>query len=85
MHGRFGALHHMRRSIAPESGSVAALALDLDTPPCMAQTLFPLLVNAKWRRLTTLSEATHSILMVARALAKVFDKPLLTFLRPIRS
>jgi hypothetical protein len=53
----------MRRSIAPESGSVAALALDPDTPPCMAQTLFPLLVNAKWRRLTTLSEATHSILM----------------------
>jgi pimeloyl-ACP methyl ester carboxylesterase len=36
---------------------------DQDTPPYMAQSLFPLLVNAKWRRLTMLSEATHSILM----------------------
>jgi len=36
---------------------------DQDTPPYMAQTLFPLLVNAKWRRLTMLSEATHSILL----------------------
>jgi pimeloyl-ACP methyl ester carboxylesterase len=36
---------------------------DQDTPPYMAQTLFPLLVNAKWRRLTIISEATHSLLM----------------------
>ena len=34
---------------------------DQDTPPYMAQTLFPLLVNAKWRRLTLISEGTHGI------------------------
>src|SRR5262249_10883536 len=32
---------------------------DQDTLPYMAQTLFPLMVNAKWRRLTMLSEATQ--------------------------
>ena len=36
---------------------------DRDTPPYMAQTLFPLLTNAKWKRLTMLSEGTHTILM----------------------
>lgn len=36
---------------------------DQDTPPYMAQTLFPLLVNAKWRRLTLIGEATHSLLL----------------------
>ena len=36
---------------------------DKDTPPYMAQNLFPLLANAKWRRLTVLSEGTHSILL----------------------
>jgi pimeloyl-ACP methyl ester carboxylesterase len=36
---------------------------DRDTPPYMAQTLFPLLVNAKWKRLTMLSEGTHTIAM----------------------
>jgi pimeloyl-ACP methyl ester carboxylesterase len=36
---------------------------DRDTPPYMAQTLFPLLVNAKWKRLTMLSEGTHTIVM----------------------
>jgi esterase/lipase len=34
-----------------------------DTPRYMAQTLFHLLVNANWRRLTMLSEGTHSIVM----------------------
>jgi hypothetical protein len=29
----------------------------------MAQTLFHLLINANWRRLTMLSEGTHSIVM----------------------
>jgi pimeloyl-ACP methyl ester carboxylesterase len=37
--------------------------LDQDTPPYMTQTLFPLLVNAKWRRLTLLSEGTHGIML----------------------
>jgi pimeloyl-ACP methyl ester carboxylesterase len=36
---------------------------DRDTPPYMAQTLFPLLVNAKWKRLAVLSEGTHTIVM----------------------
>ena len=36
---------------------------DRDTPPYMAQTLFPLLVNAKWKRLAMLSEGTHTIAM----------------------
>jgi pimeloyl-ACP methyl ester carboxylesterase len=36
---------------------------DRDTPPYMAQTLFPLLINAKWRRLTLLSEGTHGIML----------------------
>jgi pimeloyl-ACP methyl ester carboxylesterase len=34
---------------------------DKDTPPYMAQNLFPLLVNAKWRRYTLLSEGTHGM------------------------
>jgi len=36
---------------------------DRDTPPYMAQTLFPLITNAKWKRLAMLSEGTHTILM----------------------
>ena len=36
---------------------------DKDTPPYMAQTLFPLLINAPWKRLAMLSEGTHTILM----------------------
>ena len=34
---------------------------DQDTPPYMAQTLFPLLTNAAWKRMAMLSEGTHSI------------------------
>ena len=36
---------------------------DKDTPPYMAQTLFPLLTKAAWKRLAILSEGTHTILM----------------------
>ena len=36
---------------------------DRDTPPYMAQTLFPLLNKAPWKRLAMLSEGTHTILM----------------------
>ena len=36
---------------------------DRDTPPFMAQAIFPLLTAAPWRRLTVLSEGTHSMLM----------------------
>ena len=36
---------------------------DADTPPYMAQTLFPLLVNAPWKRLVMIGEATHSLIM----------------------
>jgi len=37
--------------------------LDRDTPPYMAQTLFPLLTNAPWKRLSILSGGTHMISM----------------------
>jgi alpha-beta hydrolase superfamily lysophospholipase len=36
---------------------------DRDTPPYMAQTLFPLLVNAPGKRLVMLAEGTHGIFM----------------------
>jgi pimeloyl-ACP methyl ester carboxylesterase len=36
---------------------------DRDTPPYMAQSLFPLLVNAPGKRYVALPEGTHSIIM----------------------
>ena len=36
---------------------------DRDTPPYMAQTLFPLLVNAPGKRFIMLPEGTHTIMM----------------------
>ncbi|MES1155063.1 MAG: alpha/beta fold hydrolase [Pseudorhodoplanes sp.] len=36
---------------------------DRDTPPYMAQTLFPLLVNAPTKRYVWLAEGTHTIIM----------------------
>ena len=36
---------------------------DRDTPTYMAQTLFPLLVNAPGKRMVTLAEGTHTIMM----------------------
>ena len=36
---------------------------DNDTPPYMAQTLFPLLVNAPTKRYVALAEGTHTIMM----------------------
>jgi pimeloyl-ACP methyl ester carboxylesterase len=36
---------------------------DKDTPPYMAQTLFPLLTKAPWKRLAILSEGTHTMAM----------------------
>ncbi len=36
---------------------------DRDTPPYMAQTLFPLLVNAPGKRYVALAEGTHTIVM----------------------
>ena len=36
---------------------------DRDTPPYMAQTLYPLLVNAPWKRHVVLSGGTHTIIM----------------------
>lgn len=35
---------------------------DADTPPYMAETLFPLLTNAKQKKLVILGEGTHSIM-----------------------
>ncbi len=39
---------------------------DNDTPPALAQALFPLIVNAPWKRLTVLSGGTHSMIMERR-------------------
>lgn len=36
---------------------------DRDTPPYMAQALFPLLANAAWKRLSVLSGGTHTMLL----------------------
>ncbi|MSO85295.1 MAG: hypothetical protein EXR02_07065 [Rhodospirillales bacterium] len=36
---------------------------DNDTPPYMAQTLFPLLVNAPSKRMVMVGEATHTMVM----------------------
>ncbi len=36
---------------------------DRDTPPYMAQNLFPKLVNAPWKKLVVLAEGTHTIMM----------------------
>jgi pimeloyl-ACP methyl ester carboxylesterase len=36
---------------------------DRDTPPALASTLFPLLVNSPGKRLVMLAEGTHSIIM----------------------
>ncbi len=50
----------------PEDIKVATLLIlaewDADTPPYMAQTLFPLLKNAKPKKLVILSEGTHGIM-----------------------
>jgi pimeloyl-ACP methyl ester carboxylesterase len=52
-----------------DPGKIAAPTLlvigewDRDTPPYMAQTLFPLLVNAPDRRLVMLPEATHTMML----------------------
>jgi len=51
----------------PEKLTAPALLVlgewDKDTPPYMAQTLFPLLTKAAWKRFAMLSEGTHTILM----------------------
>lgn len=36
---------------------------DNDTPPYMAQSIYPLLTNAPWKRLSIVSGGTHSIMM----------------------
>jgi pimeloyl-ACP methyl ester carboxylesterase len=45
---------------------------DRDTPPYMAQTLFPLLVNAPGKRYVALAEGTHTIMMEKNRL-KLFE------------
>ncbi|MBR0758572.1 alpha/beta fold hydrolase [Bradyrhizobium jicamae] len=45
---------------------------DKDTPPYMAQTLFPLLINSPGKRYVQLAEGTHSILMEKNRL-KLFE------------
>lgn len=45
---------------------------DRDTPPYMAQTLFPLLVNAPTKRYVWLAEGTHTIIMEKNRL-KLFE------------
>jgi pimeloyl-ACP methyl ester carboxylesterase len=45
---------------------------DRDTPPYMAQTLFPLLVNSPGKRYVALAEGTHSIVMEVNRM-KLFE------------
>ncbi len=45
---------------------------DRDTPPYMAQTLFPVLVNSPGKRLVMLAEGTHTIIMEKNRL-KLFE------------
>jgi pimeloyl-ACP methyl ester carboxylesterase len=45
---------------------------DRDTPPYMAQTLFPLLVNSPGKRYVALAEGTHTIIMERNRL-KLFE------------
>ena len=45
---------------------------DRDTPPYMAQTLFPLLVNSPGKRLVMLAEGTHTRVMEKNRL-KLFE------------
>jgi pimeloyl-ACP methyl ester carboxylesterase len=45
---------------------------DRDTPPYMAQTLFPLLVNSPGKRFVMLAEGTHTIVMEKNRL-KLFE------------
>jgi pimeloyl-ACP methyl ester carboxylesterase len=45
---------------------------DRDTPPYMAQTLFPLLVNSPGKRFVMLAEGTHTIIMEKNRL-KLFE------------
>ncbi|BAT58138.1 lysophospholipase L2 [Variibacter gotjawalensis] len=45
---------------------------DRDTPPYMAQTLFPLLTNSPGKRLVMLAEGTHTIIMEKNRL-KLFE------------
>ena len=45
---------------------------DNDTPPYMAQTLFPLLINAPGKRLVMLAQGTHTIVM-ERNRMKLFE------------
>jgi len=53
---------------------------DRDTPPYMAQTIFPLLVNSPGKRLVMLPEATHHLmleknrLMLFRAVQAFLDE-----------
>ena len=42
---------------------------DHDTPPALARTLFPLLVNSPGKRLVELAEGTHTIMMEQHRLA----------------
>jgi len=57
---------------------------DRDTPPYMAQTLFPLLVNAKWKRFVMLGEGTHTIaleknrMLLLRTVQDFLEEPVAT-------
>lgn len=54
---------------------------DQDTPPNMAQALYPLLVNAPWKRHVVLSGGTHTIVMeknrmlLLRTVQQFLDEP----------
>ena len=42
---------------------IAVAEWDRDNPPQLGQTLFPLLVNAPYKRMVTLAEGTHTVML----------------------
>lgn len=42
---------------------IAVAEWDKDNPPHLGQTLFPLLVNAPYKRMVTLAEGTHTVML----------------------
>jgi pimeloyl-ACP methyl ester carboxylesterase len=46
---------------------------DRDTPPYMAQTLFPLLTGAPTKRLVLIGDATHTVIMEKNRM-QLFDE-----------
>jgi len=69
-----GGPHHLRHVALGERTPTLLVGAewDRDTPPYMAQTLFPLLMNSPGKRYVALAEGTHTIIMERNRL-KLFE------------